>query len=122
MARLERSVLPAPERPDDFRNFSYSPIFTPREILPEIYVSIIFTFGKRDPNSFFGHSYRILYGEREKCEAESFLDAAQKAWARYEKTEEKYRKFVEKSLKTKWKELKGEKLTGKALSLVETSS
>ena len=119
MAELERSILPANERPDNFRDFSYSPIFTPREILPEIHVTITFTFDRRDPNSFFGHSYRILDGERGKCEAQSFLDAAEKAWARYEKTEDKYKKFVKISLKAKWKELKGKKLTGKILPFKE---
>lgn len=112
---VKDTIPPAEERSLDFQDFSYSAIFTSREVLPEIHVSITFIFGKRMPNNFVGHFYRILDGEKSKCEAESFLDAAHNAWQRYGQTEEKYREFVRQSLQDKWLELKGEELTGRKL-------
>lgn len=112
---VRNTIPPAQERPKNPQDFSYSAIFTPRMIVPEIHVSMTFYFEGKIPNNFIGSTYQIFDGESNKCEAKSFFNAYLKAWDEYKNRDKKYRKFVKESLKNKWKELNGKELTGKTL-------
>ena len=98
--------------------FSYNSNITPRPEITanEIQVTISFVFGKKDPYTYRGSEETSFEKEGyDKEKALSFLTAAQKAWLEFQRRESKYRAFVKRSLRGKWKELNGEKLTGEKL-------
>ncbi len=98
--------------------FSYSDKITSRQETGanEIQVTISFVFGKKEPYTYRGSEETSFEKEGyDKEKALSFLTAAQKAWSEFQKRDSKYHSFVKHSLRGKWKELNGEKLTGEKL-------
>lgn len=103
----------------NFKKFKYLVVPTTTEIFSEITVVIEFTIGRKDPRSFTGGTHTIIDNDAKKMEAESFFEAAEKAWKEQYKisSDPTVTEFVKKELHDKWKELNGEKLTNKTLDL-----
>ncbi len=72
----------------------------------EVTVTISFQLGLKEPISYAGHAHPIMDDDQKVMEADSFLEAAKKAWKeKYQFADEKVQEFVLESLTIKWNEL-----------------
>ncbi len=67
------------EIPSETQIFNIHSRITPTQSFDEVTITIAFTFGKKEPDTYSGHAWPIKNDDMQAMEAESFFEAAQKA-------------------------------------------